>query len=211
MVDQNAIFCRDASGPRRCLIATTNRDKLQEILRLLEGAPVRIVALADLAPIPEPAETGRTFRENARTKAIAYSRASGLVSVAEDSGLEIEALGGEPGVQSARFLGEGRPYPERFAEIYRRLDGRPGVAHEARFVTALAMAEGDTILFETETAIDGVIAPAPTGTNGFGYDPIFFYPPFGKTTAEMSMTEKLSVSHRGRAFRDLRQALMKRL
>lgn len=189
------------------LVATTNRDKLQEILRLLEGAPVRIVALADLAPIPEPAETGRTFRENARAKAIAYSRASGLVSVAEDSGLEIEALGGEPGVRSARFLGEGCPYPERFAEIYRRLDGRPGVAREARFVTALAMAEGDTILFETETAIDGVIAPAPTGTNGFGYDPIFFYPPFGKTTAEMSMTEKLSVSHRGRAFRDLRQAL----
>lgn len=192
------------------LVATTNRGKLEEIQRLLEGAPVRILALSDIASIQEPAETGRTFRENAREKAIAYSRASGLATVAEDSGLEIAALGGEPGVRSARFLGEGCPYPERFAEIYRRLDERPGVTRDARFVTALAMAEGETILYETETAIDGVIAPAPAGNNGFGYDPIFFYPPFGKTTGEMSLVEKLSVSHRGRAFRDLRRALLER-
>jgi XTP/dITP diphosphohydrolase len=195
----------------RLLVATTNRDKLQEIRQVLDGAPVQIVALADLAPIQEPSETGRTFRENARQKALAYSRASGLVTVAEDSGLEIQALGGEPGVRSARFLGEGCAYAERFAEIFRRLDERPGISRDARFVTALAMVEGETVLFESETAIDGVIAPAPAGIHGFGYDPIFFYPPFGRTTAEMTMPEKMSISHRGRAFRDLRRALADRV
>jgi XTP/dITP diphosphohydrolase len=191
----------------RLLVATTNANKLREIEPLLAGAPAELVTLADVAPVPEPAETGRTFWENARQKALAYARATGLVTVAEDSGLVIDALGGEPGVRSARFLGEGVSYPARFDEIYRRLTAQPGAPHAARFFTALAVADGERIVFETGARIEGVIASAPSGGNGFGYDPIFFYPPMAKTTAEMTSTEKAAVSHRARAFRDLRRAL----
>jgi len=180
------------------LVATTNPNKLREIRPLLGG--YELVTLADLAPVPEPEETGATFWENARIKALAYAQASGLATVAEDSGFEVDALGGEPGVRSARFLGPSATYEQRFAEIYRRLDGRPSTA---RFVTALAVAKGDEILFETETAIEGVVAEAPRGAHGFGYDPIFFYPSSGTTTAEMPDANKATVSHRGRAFRDL--------
>jgi XTP/dITP diphosphohydrolase len=189
------------------LVATTNPGKLREILPLLADTGVRIVTLADLAPLPEPDETGSTFWENARIKALAYARASGLRTVAEDSGLVIDALGGEPGVRSARFLSEDATYPERFAEIFRRLRDVPGAPHTARFVTALVVVDAGAITFEVETCIEGVLAPAPAGTQGFGYDPIFFYPPFGKTTGELTLAEKAAVSHRARAFRDLRRRL----
>lgn len=191
----------------RLLVATTSADKLREIRLVLQGMDVEIATLADVPPIPEPTETGGTFWENARQKAIAYSQASGLVAVAEDSGLSVDALGGEPGVRSARFLGAEASYSARFDEIFRRLSGTPGATREARFVTALAVADGSTIVFETETRIEGTLAPAPAGTHGFGYDPIFFYPPLGKTTGEMTREEKTAVSHRARAFRDLRRAL----
>ena len=189
------------------LVATTSADKLREIRLVLAGLDVELRTLADVPPIPEPDETGATFWENARQKALAYSQASGLVAVAEDSGLAIDALGGEPGVRSARFLGAGTAYPERFDEIFRRLAATPGATRDARFVTALAVADGTTIVFETETRIEGALSPAPAGANGFGYDPIFFYPPLGKTTGEMTREEKTAVSHRARAFRDLRREL----
>jgi XTP/dITP diphosphohydrolase len=191
----------------RLLVATTNPNKLREIRPLFAGSPVELATLADVAPVPEPAETGSTFWENAREKALAYARATGLVTVAEDSGLVIDALGGEPGVRSARFLGEAVSYPARFEEIYGRLAAQPGGPHLASFFTALAVADGERIVFETDARIDGLIAPAPSGSQGFGYDPIFLYPPFGKTTAEMTAEEKAAVSHRARAFRDLRRAL----
>jgi XTP/dITP diphosphohydrolase len=188
----------------RLLVATTNPNKVREIRGVLDPAQFEIVTLADIPPIPEPEETGVTFWQNARVKAIAYARASGITTAAEDSGLEIPALGGAPGVQSARFLGPDVPYPKRFEEIYRRLGGVPREERQARFVAALAVADPDgSILFETEGTIDGEIADAPAGTHGFGYDPIFFYPPFGKTTAEMTPEEKAAVSHRARAFRNL--------
>jgi XTP/dITP diphosphohydrolase len=192
------------------LVATTNPGKIREIVPLLARTGSRVVTLADLPPMAEPEETGVTFWENARLKALAYARTSGLVTVAEDSGLAIDALGGEPGVRSARFLGADATYPDRFAEIFRRLRGLPGAPHTARFVTALAVADGTSLVFETETRIDGVLAPAPAGAHGFGYDPIFLYPPFGKTTGELSLEEKAAVSHRARAFRDLRRALFSR-
>ena len=182
------------------LVATTNPGKLREITPLLSKLPIQFVTLADLAPIPEPEETAATFWENARLKAVAYARASGLPTVAEDSGLEIDALGGEPGVRSARVLGATTPYPARFEEIFLRLRSKP---RDARFVTALALARGDALLFETETAIAGTIANAPAGAHGFGYDPIFFYPPLGATTGELALEAKAAVSHRARAFRDL--------
>jgi len=191
----------------KLLVGTTSADKLREIRLVLAGLDVEIVTLADVPAVPEPEETGATFWENAREKAIAYSRATGLVAVAEDSGLVVDALGGEPGVRSARFLGTGASYPERFDEIFRRLAATPGAPADARFVTALAVADGSTIVFETEARIEGVLAPSPAGANGFGYDPIFHYPPLGKTTGEMTREEKTAVSHRARAFRDLRRAL----
>lgn len=189
----------------KLLVATTNANKLREIREVLArtGTSIELVTLADIAPIAEPEETGQTFWENARQKAFAYAHASGLPTAAEDSGLEIAALGGEPGVKSARFLGPNVPYPARFEEIYRRLGAVSLATRDARFVTALAVVEPTgTILFETEAFIEGEIAPAPAGTNGFGYDPIFLYRPFGKTTAELSMAEKSAVSHRARAFRN---------
>lgn len=191
----------------KLLLATTSADKLLEIQLVLVGLDVEWLTLADVPAIPEPDETGATFWENARQKALAYSQASGVVAVAEDSGLTIDALGGEPGVRSARFLGAGASYPERFDEIFRRLAATPGATRDARFVTALAVADGATLVFETETCLEGVLSPAPAGANGFGYDPIFLYPPLGKTTAEMTREEKTAVSHRARAFRDLRRAL----
>ena len=191
----------------RLLLATTNPNKVREIRPVLADADVELLTLADVPPVSEPEETGVTFWENARQKALVYTRATGLVCVAEDSGLVIDALGGEPGVRSARFLGDAVSYAERFAEIYRRLAGVAGGPDTARFVTALAVADGETIVFETETRIEGVVAPAPSGTRGFGYDPIFLYQPLGRTTGEMTDEEKGAVSHRARAFRDLRRAL----
>jgi len=189
----------------KLLVATTNPNKLNEIRPLL--AECELVTLADMAPVPEPDETGDTFWENARIKALAYASATDLVTVAEDSGFEVAELGGEPGVRSARFVSPAATYEARFAEIYRRLAGRPSAA---RFVTALAVAKGQEILFETETAIDGTVADAPRGAHGFGYDPIFWYPPFGRTAAELTGQEKALVSHRARAFRDLRRFLVSR-
>lgn len=198
----------------KLLVATTNPNKLKEIRPLLEapheGVPdevdsFELVTLADVAPVAEPVETGATFWENARLKALAYASATDLVTVAEDSGFEVEVLGGEPGVRSARFVASDATYETRFAEIYRRLAGRPS---PARFVTALAVAKGQEILFETETAIAGCVAGAPRGGHGFGYDPIFEYPPLNRTTAEMTLSEKAAVSHRARAFRDLRRFLV---
>ena len=186
----------------KLLIATTNPNKLREIRPLLPG--IELVSLADIDPIPEPEESGATFWENARIKALAYAAGSGLTAVAEDSGLVVDAMDGAPGVLSARFMGASTPYPERFTEIFRRLDGRD---RTARFVTALAVASGRAIVFETETAVEGEIAREPAGAHGFGYDPIFRYPPFACTTAQLPDRDKAVVSHRARAFRDLRRWL----
>jgi XTP/dITP diphosphohydrolase len=191
----------------RLLIATTNPNKLREIRPLLAGVPFELVTLADIDPISEPEENAHTFWENARIKALAYAKASGFISVAEDSGLEIDAMNSEPGVLSARFMGPTTPYPDRYTEIFRRINGHD---RSARFVTALSMARGDEILFETETTIEGEIARAASGANGFGYDPIFWYPPLQMTTAQLPDSEKAIVSHRARAFRDLRRFLATR-
>ena len=187
-------------GGQAVLVATTNPNKVREIRPLLADLQIAVITLADVAPVQEPEENGATFWENARIKALAYAAATGHIAVAEDSGLEIDALGGEPGIHSARFLGAATSYPDRFTEIFRRLGSRP---RDARFVTALAVARKSELLFETETSIEGHIADAPAGDHGFGYDPIFWYPPFFCTTAQLTDTVKSSISHRARAFRDL--------
>lgn len=184
------------------LIATTNPGKLGEIRALLEGAPVHLLTLLDRPGIPEPEETGTTFAENALLKARAYAAATGLATVGEDSGLEIDALGGEPGIHSARYPGD--TYPEKFANLYRRLAGVPRPWH-ARFVSAVACVSrsGET-LFTTHGTIEGEVAPEPRGTRGFGYDPMFLYPPYGLTLGEVEGEMKLAVAHRGEAFRHFR-------
>ena len=201
----------------RLLVATTNPDKLREIRGLLADTPVTLLGLRDFPAVEEPEETGSTFAENARLKAEYY--AARLVDdadaclngnagradlvVAEDSGLAIDALDGEPGVYSARFLRPDASYPERFIEIYRRLAERPDRPWTARFVCAIAVVREGRVVFETEGTVEGEIATTPSGAAGFGYDPVFYYPPYGSTLAEVTEEEKLRVAHRGVAFRAL--------
>jgi XTP/dITP diphosphohydrolase len=191
---------------RTLVVATTNRGKLKEIAMLLDGAPVVFKTLADFPDVTPPEETGSTFAENARLKARFYAKHTGELTVAEDSGLEIDALDGAPGVESARFGGADSTYPQKFALIYDALRAKKTAASTARFVCALALVDRDTVLFETRGTVEGQIAPEPRGSGGFGYDPIFFYPPFGGTLAEAG-DKKAAVSHRGAAFRKLRTYL----
>ena len=193
-------------GPDTLLLATTNRGKLREIQDLLAGLPIAIQTLADYPGIDAPDETGTTFGENARQKALFYAAYSGVLTVAEDSGLEIDALGGRPGVHSARYAGADSTYSEKFASVYRELSQVVTPDRSARFVCAIAAAEAGRVVFETTGVVEGEIAPAPKGEGGFGYDPIFFYPPFGTTLAEAG-ARKSTVSHRGVAFRELRRYL----
>ena len=191
----------------RLLVATSNAHKLREIRGILSGLDVELVGLDAFPAVPPPEETGETFAENARQKAIYYSKACAILAVAEDSGLEIDALDGDPGVHSARFGGFVDDYARKFAIIYERLRARGGVGSPARFVCTLAVADGGRVVFETRGTVEGHIAPAPGGSGGFGYDPIFFYPPFGCTLAQVDEARKATVSHRGRAFGGLREFL----
>jgi XTP/dITP diphosphohydrolase len=187
----------------RLLVATTNTGKLREIRTVLREVPVELVTLRDLPTIEEPEETGLTFEDNARLKALYYSERSGMTTVAEDSGLVIDGLDGEPGVRSARFLRPDASYTERFAEIFHRLSGPPEKNRAARFVCALAVADRGHVIYEARGTVEGEIAREPRGTAGFGYDPIFYYPPYGATLAEVGEDAKLAVAHRGQAFRAL--------
>ena len=197
---------------RKLVVATTNRHKFVEIAAILEGVPFQILGLADFPGVAAPEETGRTFAENARAKAVYYAEVTGELTVAEDSGLEIDALGGAPGVESARYGGADATYPRKFALIYDALrakqapDSPATPASPARFVCAVVLTTPNGVLFETQGVIEGRIAPEPKGESGFGYDPIFYYPPFARTLAEAG-DRKSTVSHRGHAFRALRRFL----
>lgn len=191
------------------LIATTNPGKIREIRHLLNGRR-DLCTLADLPSIPEPEETGSTFADNAALKARYYAGKSGLTTVAEDSGLVIDAIGGAPGVHSARY--PGATYPDKFQNLYAALadKARPWTA---RYVCAVAVAVARVeagasdpaapLQFSTEATVEGEIWPEPRGEHGFGYDPIFYYPPYQRTFGEVEDAEKLAVAHRGRAFRQL--------
>jgi XTP/dITP diphosphohydrolase len=190
---------------KRLLVATTNPGKLREIEAILGGLTIELVSLTDLVPIDEPEETGATFGENARLKALYYAQASGFETVADDSGLEIDALGGAPGVHSARW--HGTDYDVKFQRIRELLDAQGLATSAARFVCHAALARNGRIAFETEQTVEGRIADQPAGDQGFGYDPIFFYPPLGVTLAEIGRHEKSRISHRGKAFQSLRHYL----
>ncbi len=190
------------------LLATTNPGKIREITEILTDAPVTLVTLTAFPAIVEPEETGLTFMENARLKALYYAAATGLPSVADDSGLEIDALDGAPGVHSARW--HGSDYRVKFRMIYQLLRERGLETSRARFVGAVAFAEDGGVAFETVGTVEGEIARVPAGTGGFGYDPVFYYPPLGCTLAQVDGAAKAEVSHRGAAFRAFRDYLIDR-
>ncbi len=200
---------------REILIATTNPGKIAELSSMLE-ADVRWVSLADFDGIAEIEEDGDTFAENARKKAGGYAKATDLWTIADDSGLVVDALGGEPGVKSARFSGEKEADRalldhNNMVKVLKLLEGIPKEKRTARFVCHLCLASPDKILAETEGTLKGIITEEETGTNGFGYDPIFFVPDLNKTVAQLTREEKNAISHRGNAIRKLKPLLEKLL
>ena len=192
---------------RKLLLATTNRHKLAELQSILGGLPFQLCSPHDVQVHLDVEETGQSFAENAQIKALAYASATGLLSLADDSGLEIDALGGAPGVYSARFTGRETPNEERFRVILERMQGLYGPQRSARFRCAIALAEPDGYCRVVEGVVEGQIADRPRGTGGFGYDPIFLVPELGKTFAEAAPELKNRLSHRGRAAQMARHLL----
>jgi XTP/dITP diphosphohydrolase len=191
------------------LLATQNKGKLAEMRTLVEGLPFVVRSPSELGIVDAPEETGTTFLENARLKARHYGALSGLLTVADDSGISVDALDGAPGLYSSRFGGEGATDADRNALLLSKLAGVPDERRGARFTCAVAVVRGREIVFEVQEAVEGRIAHAVTGPNGFGYDPLFFYPPFGKTFGEVPHGQKDAVSHRGKAFARLREYLLR--
>jgi XTP/dITP diphosphohydrolase len=189
------------------LLASQNPGKLNEMRQLLAGLPFRVLRPADVGINEAPEETGATFIENAVLKARHYARRSGLLTVADDSGLSVDALGGGPGLYSSRFGGEGASDADRNRLLIEKLRGVPVEKRGARFTSAVAVARGEDVPFQAEETVEGRIAEEPRGPHGFGYDPVFFYPPFGRTFGEVAPEEKDRVSHRGKAFARLREFL----
>lgn len=192
---------------RTLLLATTNEHKLNEFRAIFRELPFQLLSLRDVRIDTDVEETGTTFAENATLKARFYAQAANTLALADDSGLEIDALGGEPGIYSARFAGRATPYSERFQLIFERLRDVPPDQRTARFRCAIALAEPSGEMRVVEGTIEGLITESPRGENGFGYDPIFLVPEYGKTTAEMASEEKHQISHRGRAAAAARRLL----
>ena len=186
---------------KKLLLATNNKAKVREYQSLLQNLPYEVVTLAKQGINTEVNEDGSSLEENARLKATAYAAESQLLSLADDSGLEVDALGGEPGPLSARYAGEGASDEERITYLLAKLNGVPWEKRTARFrcVIAVATPDGEVELCTGECP--GLIAFEPRGTHGFGYDPVFYLPELGKTMAELSLPEKNKVSHRGQAAR----------
>jgi XTP/dITP diphosphohydrolase len=189
------------------LIASQNPGKLNEMRLLLEGLPFRVLSPRDLGILTAPEEPGSTFLENATLKALDYARRSGRLTVADDSGLSVDALDGGPGLYSSRFGGEGASDLDRNRLLLERLRGVPRERRGARFTSAVAVARDGQVLFQAQESASGLIAEEMKGSHGFGYDPLFFYPPLGKTFGELPREEKDRVSHRGKAFARLREFL----
>ena len=195
------------SAKPRLLIATNNLGKVAEFRRLLDACGWELVTPADIGLELEVEEAGQTYAENATIKAEAYAKASGLVTLADDSGLEVDALGGRPGPLSARYAGPDRTDGERVQALLQELTGVPDDKRTARFRCVIAIAEPEGRVELVEGTVDGRIAHEPRGENGFGYDPVFLLPDRGVTTAELPPDEKNAVSHRGAAARKARAVL----
>lgn len=189
------------------VVATRNKGKSRELREFLADFPVEIRDLNDFGPIPEPVEDGATFEENAYKKASFTAKVLGIPALADDSGLEVEALGGEPGVYSARYAGEKATDPENNTKLLKAMEGVKNRAALFCCVLSLAVPAGPALTYEA--TCEGVLLEAPRGENGFGYDPLFFHPESGKSFAEMTLDEKSRVSHRGKALAELREEFAK--
>jgi XTP/dITP diphosphohydrolase len=185
----------------KLLLATTNRGKLLEYHQLLKGVPFEMVSPADEGIDIAVDEKKGTFEENAQLKAVTYSRLSGLVTLADDSGLEVDALDGGPGIVSARFAGEQATDKDRIEHLLAKLKDIPWEKRTARFKCVIAIAAPSRATQLCDGECQGLIAFEPKGENGFGYDPVFYLPEFGKTMAELPLETKNQVSHRGKAAR----------
>jgi XTP/dITP diphosphohydrolase len=189
------------------LLATNNPHKLDEFREIFSDLPVRLVSLSDIHLAIEVEETGSTFAENAALKARTYAEMSHMLTLADDSGLEIDALKGAPGVYSARYLGSETSYEERFRVILEQMKDLPFDRRNARFRCVIALADPSGTIRSVEGVVEGVIADYPRGSHGFGYDPIFLLPELGKTFAELEPEYKNRISHRARAARLARRLL----
>ena len=196
---------------RKIVFATGNAGKMREIREILADMDLEVVSMAEIGADIEIEENGATFEENAVIKARAIGKVCGEIVLADDSGLEVDHLNREPGIYSARYMGEDTPYSIKNASIIQRLEGVPREERTARFVCAIAAVFPDGEEVVTHGEREGWIDYEEKGSNGFGYDPIFSVPEFGRTTAELSDEEKNSVSHRGRALRKMKDELRKRL
>ena len=195
--------------PLILVLATRNAGKTAEIRDLLKDFPIEIRNLDDFGPIPEVEEDGATFDDNAYKKAHFAARVLGFPALADDSGLVVEALNGAPGVYSARYAGENASDADRCAKLLQAMEGQTHRAAAFECVISIAVPEGPALTYEARC--EGRITDQPRGENGFGYDPIFFYPPLNKTFAQMTMAEKSRVSHRGKALRELQAEFDKAL
>lgn len=189
------------------VVATRNPGKLREIASALQDLPIKILSLADFPGAPEMEEDGRTFWENALKKARAISSYTGRHSLADDSGIMVDALQGAPGVYSARYAGQPADDEKNNRKLLAALAGLPPEKRGARFIAVMVVAAPDGRTLVAEGSCEGWILEAPRGNLGFGYDPLFFYPPLQKTFSELPVEEKLKVSHRGQALRRLRETL----
>jgi len=192
---------------RKLLIATRNKGKVREYEELLASLAVRITYLSAEGIDFEVSETGSTFADNAMQKAQRYARASGLLTLADDSGLEVDALGGEPGVFSARYAGPGASDEQRYRLLLERMKGVLWEDRSARFRCVIAVAKPDGETYTAEGVCEGVIALAPEGEHGFGYDPVFYLPEHGQTMAQLAPEVKNRISHRARAARGIKPIL----
>ena len=189
------------------VLATHNLDKVRELAHALQGLPLNVVSVAEIGAWPEVEETGATLQENALLKARFVLGHTGRASLADDTGLEVDALQGAPGVRSSRYAGEGCSYADNVNKLLRDLSGVPAAQRTARFRCVVALADPDGRERWVEGAVEGIILTAARGDGGFGYDPVFFVPEIGKSFAEMTLAEKTAVSHRGRAVRAARMVL----
>jgi XTP/dITP diphosphohydrolase len=187
----------------KLLIATNNPGKIREYEELLAGLPLELTYPAQEGLDIEVAETGESFAENARLKAIAYARASGLLTLADDSGLEVDALGGEPGTRSARYAGKGASDEERYQLLLKNLRGVPWEERTARFRCVIVVATPEGRIHTAEGTCEGIIAFEPGGEHGFGYDPVFYFPEYGMTMAELPLEIKNQISHRAMAAHNI--------
>ena len=196
---------------RELVLATRNRHKGEELAALLSDLGIGIRTLDEFPEVPDVIEDGETCEANAIKKARAVSKATGLMAVADDTGLEVDALGGRPGVFAARYAGEHATYEDNWRKLLQELSGVPRKRRTARFMTVAAMALPSGEVQVTTGQLEGVISEEPAGAGGFGYDPVFFVPELGKTLAQLSAEEKNRISHRAKAFAQVREILSRQI